>query len=111
MNDPEIHSPAQDSDLQWQVIALQRQVFLQLLALIVVTATIVFYLYYQSRVASKDLEAIRPRAIQIKQGYERSAPAIANLTAQLRSYGAKDPGFQPILKKYGLEPSSMAPRQ
>lgn len=92
-----------------QVAALQRQMFLLLMALIVVTATLVFYLYYQSRIDSRDLAAMRPGAIQIIDQYRRNAMEIQTFEKQLVSYGQTHPSFQPILRQYGLIQSPAAP--
>ena len=102
-------SSTSNSDLAQQVAALQRQVFLLLVALIVVAATIVFFLYYQSRIAGKDLEAIRPGAVQLIGEYNRNALAIQNFEKQLIGYGMTHPNFQPVLKQYGLVPGSANP--
>ena len=104
MNDINPPSTAQDSNLESQVEALQRQVFLQLLALIVVTATVVFYLYYQSRIFGNDLAENRPRAMQIIEAYNRGAPAIEGFNKQLINYALTHREFQPVLMKYGWGP-------
>jgi hypothetical protein len=102
MNDTETNSPAGDLDLETQVVALQKQVFLLLLALIVVSATLVFYLYYQSRIYSNDLNESRPRAMQIIQLYNQNALAINDFDKQMLNYGATHPEFRPILAKTGF---------
>lgn len=107
MNDP-ISTPS-SPELTQQVAALQRQVFLLLMALIVVTATLVFYLYYQSRIESRDLAAMRPGAVQMIDQYRRNALEIQTFEKQLISYGQTHTSFQPILQQYGLIPSSAAP--
>jgi len=107
MNDTE--SSASSSDLPQQVAALQRQVFLLLVALIVVAATSVFVLWYQSRIASKELEAFRPQAVQVIQQYQKNALAIQNFEKQLVSFGTTHPAFRPILIKYGLVENPAAP--
>lgn len=96
------------TDLSQQVAALQRQVFLLLMALIVVTATVVFYLYYESRIESKDLEANRPRAMQIIKAYNENALVIQAFNKKLINYGLAHPNFQPILRKYGWVPAGSA---
>jgi hypothetical protein len=104
MNDTQTQMPAQGADLEWQVAALQRQVFFLLLALIVVTFTVVFYLYYQSRILTSDLDTYRPGALQIIQTYNANARVIGDFESQVSSYGATHPAFQPVLKEYGLMP-------
>jgi hypothetical protein len=106
MNDTPPNLPAQGPDVEWQIEALQRQVFLLLLALIVVTATVVFYFYYQSRMLTNDLNKNRPAALQIIEGYNANARAIDTFESQVISYGASHPAFQQqVLKKYGLAPA------
>ena len=100
MNDP--ISSGSNSDLAQQVAALQRQVFLLLVALIVVAATIVFYLYYEGHVASQEYTAVRPEFTQLIQDYNKNALAIQSFEKQLVSFGTTHPNFQPILKQYGL---------
>lgn len=104
MNDPENQMAAPVPELEWQVAALQRQVFLLLLALIVVTFTIVFYLFYQSHILAMDLDTYRPGAVQIIKAYNDNARAIAGFENEVSSYGATHPAFQPVLKEFGLAP-------
>ena len=96
MND--LNSP---TDLAGQVAALQRQVFTLLLALIVVSGTLVAYLGYESHHLGKDIYAINT---QIVQPYNQKLPAIGTFLNQLVAYGQTHPDFQPILKKYGIVP-------
>lgn len=107
MNDPV--SSTSSPDLTQQVAALQRQVFMLLISLIVVAATMVFFLYYESRVASKDFEAMRPQAVQVVEQYQKNALAIENFEKQLVSFGTTHPAFRPILIKYGLVANPTAP--
>lgn len=111
MSDTESLSPSRNSDLEWQVAALQRQVFLLVLALVVVSATFVFYLFCESRFVSNDLATIQPQATQIIRTFSLNAQAIQNFRAQLVSYGTTHSGFQPILLKDGLVSPAMPPRQ
>ncbi len=104
MNDTEPQMPAQGADLEWQVAALQRQIFLLLLALIVVTFTMVFYLYYQSHILTTDLDTYRPGALQMIQTYNANARAIGSFESEVSNYGATHPAYQPVLKEYGLMP-------
>jgi hypothetical protein len=98
MNDPEMDSP---TDLAGQVAALQRQVFTLLLALIVVSGTLVAYLGYESHHLGKDIKAINTQYIQ---PYNQRVPAIGTFLNQLVAYGQAHPDFRPILKKYGIVP-------
>jgi hypothetical protein len=110
MNDTEAHLPMQNSDMELQITALQRQVFLLLLALIVVSTTLVFYLYYQAHILGSDLTASRQREVQVIQTYQLHAPAIDDFNKQLVNYALTHPSFQPVLEKYGWSPSAMPPK-
>jgi hypothetical protein len=96
MNDSEMNSP---SDLAGQVAALQRQVFTLLLALIVVSGTLVSYLGYESYHLGKDINAI---TAQVVQPYKQKLPAIEGFVSQIVAYGQAHPDFRPILVKNGV---------
>jgi hypothetical protein len=106
MSETESTLPARNSDLEWQLVALQRQVFLLLLGLVVVTATIVFYLYSESRFMGKDLAEFQPQATQIIRTFNQNAQAIQNFHTQLGNYALTHQSFQPVLKKYGWTPNA-----
>lgn len=106
MNEIETPSAAANSDLELQVASLQRQVFLLLLSLIVVSSTVVFYLYYQSRIFSYDLNQYRPQAMQVIQMYQQNQSAIENFNSALSKYAVTHPDFQPVLRKYGWSPTA-----
>jgi hypothetical protein len=104
MSDTEPISRPKNTDLEWQVEALQRQVFLLLLGLVVVSATLVFYLYCESRFIGNDLAEVQPQAVQIIRAYNGNAQAFQQFRLQLGNYAIAHPGFQPVLKKYGWMP-------
>jgi hypothetical protein len=110
MNDPE-PLPAQASETEGQIAALQRQIFLLLLALVVISATLVFYLFCESHFLSKDLDELRPQAIQVIRAYTTNQRAINGFHQALGNYALTHPNFQPILKKYGWVPPTSAPQQ
>ncbi len=110
MNDTDI-IPAPSSNVEGQVAALQRQVFLLLLALVVITATFVFYLFSESVFLSKDLTEMRPQALQVIRAYNNNRQAITSFHQKLGNYALQHPSFQPILKKYGWAPPAAVPRQ
>ena len=111
MNDIETPTPAQATDIEGQLAALQRQVFLLLLALVVVSATLVFYLFCASHFLSKDLTSIRPQAIQVIRAYSNNRQAINSFNQALSNYAQTHPSFQPIWKKYGWTQPTSAPQQ
>jgi hypothetical protein len=100
MNDTEINSTG---DLAGQVAALQRQVFTLLMALIVVSGTLVAYLGYESHHLGKDIAVINS---QIVQPYNQKLPAIQSFVSQLVTFGKAHPDFNPILVKYALVPAT-----
>jgi uncharacterized protein YpmS len=106
MNETETQPPALNPDMEWQIAALQRQVFMLLLALIVVASTVVFYLFYQSRILSYDLNQSRTRDMQVINFYNQNARIIAGIESELGNYAMTHPNFQPVLKKYGWSPTA-----
>jgi hypothetical protein len=98
MND----STTQISD---QIAALQRQVFILLLALIVVSGTLTVFLYRQSSLASRDLAAIKPQATQIINAFKQNQSTVTNFVEKLRVYGQTHQDFQQqVLKRFGIVP-------
>ncbi len=111
MNDLETHSSERNSDLELVVESLQRQVFLLLLALIIVAATVVFYLCYQSRVLGNDLETSRPRVKELIGNYQREAPTIKKFDQDISNYALTHRDFgQRVLGKYGWTPGTAKPQ-
>jgi hypothetical protein len=106
--------PTQNSGMQGQIEALQKQIFLLLLALVVISATFVFYLFCQSHFLGKDLADLRPQALQVIRAYKTNQQAIGAFHQELGNYAIAHPSFQPVLKKYGWQgttTSTPAPRQ
>jgi hypothetical protein len=101
MNEPEMDSTP-SAELTDQITALRRQMITLLLALIVVSGTLAVYLWYQSRIVGKEMNVIRPQAVQIMQMFNQRRPVVEKLVTQLAVYGQTHPDFQPILKKYGI---------
>lgn len=101
-----------NSDLAEQVEALRRQVFILLLALIVVSSALATFLWYQSRVMGKNVDGIKPQATQVIQAYSQVKASLnplvlSNFVTQVSAYAATHPDFgQQVLKKYGWNPSS-----
>jgi hypothetical protein len=97
------------TELSGQIAALRRQTFTLLLALIVVSGTLVAYLFYQSRIMSKNVEAYKPQAVLAFQSYNQNLPVIQSFVKQLVAYGQAHPDFQQqVLKKYGITPQTVA---
>jgi hypothetical protein len=87
------------SDLASQVAALQRQVFTLLLALIVVSGTVVAYLGYESYHLGKDVSAINT---QVVLPYKQKLPAIEDFISKIVAYGQTHPDFKAVLLKNGI---------
>jgi hypothetical protein len=104
MNDPEIKTPelSESTELKRQCNALGRQVVILLVALFVVSGTMTFYLWVQSKRVGKDLEYVRPQAQQILKASEKETPVINKFMAQLADYGRTHPDFAPIMTKFRL---------
>jgi hypothetical protein len=91
-------------DLNSEVSALRQQVYVLLIALIVVSGTLTVFLYRQASLSRKDIEAIKPQAEQIVNSFNQNQPLIANFVNQLVAYGQTHPDFVPVLAKYGIAP-------
>lgn len=90
--------------------ALQRQVLLLLVALIVVTATLTGFLFYECHIRNDELNAARPGLMQLITQYQKNEATIEKFEKQLVDFGATHPAFEPVLAKYGLvQASSKAP--
>jgi hypothetical protein len=91
------------SDSNPEISALRNQVFILLVALVVVTGTLTVYLYRQASVTGKQLTAIRPQAQQIITVYNQVQPQLISFVNQLTAYGQSHPDFaQQVLKKDGI---------
>ena len=100
MNEP--HSLGEISD---QVTALRRQVFILLVALVIVSGTVTVFLYRQATLTRRDITAIKPQAQQVIQAFSGNYQAITNFVQHLVIYGQTHPDFdQQVLKKYNITP-------
>jgi hypothetical protein len=91
------------NNLNDQVAALQRQVFVLLLALVVVSGTLTVYLYRQASILGKDV-AVQQQAIN---NAKQIQPVIISLANQLAVYGRTHPDIAPLLNKYGIGPNGI----
>ena len=116
MNDSELN-PTPQSDLAARMAALQRQVSVMLMALLVVSVTLAAYLRYEDYTLHKDAATIRPQATQVISAFAGASAgmnrqAITNFLVQIVAYGQKNPDFgQQVLKKYGFAPVPAAGTQ
>jgi predicted PurR-regulated permease PerM len=108
MNESE-SNPQTYAELSEQIDALRRQAFILLLALIIVSGTLVAYLFYQSRIMAKNVDNYKPQAMLVFQNYQQNLPAIQSFIKQLVDYGQTHPDFQQqILKRYQITPQTVA---
>jgi len=99
------------NSLAGQVAALQRQVFLLMLALIVVTGSLVVYLWFQSHEINKAIAGTRVQVQAQVQSYDKKLPAIKNFIIELNGYANAHPEFRPILVKYNVDTNAAAARK
>ena len=91
------------ADSNSELISLRRQIFFQLVALVVVSASLTVYLYRQASVQGKQIA----QAEKIIDSYNQQATNVVNVLNELVAYGQKHPDFNTaILKKYGLGPAA-----
>jgi hypothetical protein len=89
------------SDSNPEISALRSQLFIQLVALVVVAGCLTVYLYRQASIEGKQLA----QAKRVIANYQLQEPNIINVLNQLVAYGQKHPDFaQTVLKKYGIAP-------
>lgn len=91
-----------NDELSPQISALQRQVFILLVALVCVSGTLTIFLYRQASLAEKDITAIQPQAQKVIGAFNQNQALMTKFVEQLVAYGKTHPDFQPVLRKYGL---------
>ena len=96
-------------DLNSEVTALRNQVYMLLIALIIVSGTLTVYLYRQASIERKDIEAIRPQAEQLINAFNQNQGMMVGFVNQLVGYGQTHPDFVPVLAKYGIAPVKGVP--
>jgi hypothetical protein len=90
------------SDSNPEISALRSQLFIQLVALVVVAGCLTVYLYRQASIEGKQLA----QAKRVIANYQLQEPNLINVINQLVAYGQKHPDFaQSVLKKYGIAPA------
>jgi hypothetical protein len=98
-----------NSDSESEIAALRNQVYVLLVALVVVSGTLTVYLYRQASITRKDIEAIRPQAEQMVNTLNQNKQAIGGFVEALVAYGQKHPDFAPVLAKYGIQVNNLPP--
>jgi hypothetical protein len=87
-----------NSDSNPEISALRNQVFIQLVALVVVTGTLAVYLYREASMAGKDLNATQ----QLMNNLKQSQPALMTFANELGAYGMTHTDIRPLLAKYQI---------
>ncbi len=93
--------PDNNNNCEAEISALKNQMFILLLALVVISGTFAVYIYREATNANKDFQQLQPMSAVIPQ----QEAAIGNFVASLAAYGNKHPDFLPVLKKYGIVPA------
>jgi hypothetical protein len=83
-----------------EIAALKNQMFILLVALIIVSGTLTAVLYRQSSTATKDIAQAEKLSAQMRA----NAMVIETFVTRLVAYGEKHPEFLPVLKKNGIIP-------
>ena len=89
--------------------SLQLQLTLQLLALVLMAATLAFFFYVQSHRAKFDLNTLKPTATAMIASFEQEQPSVNAFIAKIAEYGRTHPDFAPILQKYQIPPPTNTP--
>ena len=97
-------TPPDPAELEERVESLQRLVGTVLVLLLIVSGTLSVYLYYQVRIANRELEAGRRQVGQIQAQQNE-------VVKRMLDFGRSHPDFLPVLAKYGIKPenASVAP--
>ncbi len=94
------------TDSNSEIAALRNQVFVLLLALIVVSGTLTVYLFRQASLTGRDLSANQKLVNSFAQGQ----PIIAEFADRLGAYSMTHTGIRPVLGKYGIVPAPTQPK-
>lgn len=81
-----------------ELVALKNQLFVLLIALIVVSGTLTVVLFRQVSLANKDIAQGQRMSSQLTT----NAIVIDTFVRRLVAYGEKHPDFLPVLKKNGI---------
>ena len=92
-----------NSDSNSEISSLRSQLFVMLIALVVLSGTLSVYLYRQVSVLGKDLTLINQTIATSNQ----NQAAIVNFANQLAVYSRTHPDLAPILAKYGIGPNGL----
>ena len=99
------------TDSNSEISALRNQVFVLLIALIVVSGTLTVYLFRQASLMRKDIDSFKMQTQQVFVAFGKNKALIGSFESQLVAYGKTHPDFVPILAKYGLVQPVVAPKK
>jgi len=89
--------------------AVQLQLTILLIGLIVLTAAFAVFVWRQVRYMKADLTSLKPIAALHIQGYNQEKPSVDAFIAKIVEYGRTHPDFDPIMRKYQLQAITNAP--
>jgi hypothetical protein len=93
-----------NADSNSEISALRNQIFILLVALIVISGTLTVYLYRQASITRKDMDAMKPQAQQLIGAFNQNQKLMIEFVNQLVAYGQTHPEFRPVLMKYSITP-------
>jgi hypothetical protein len=101
------HSDA--NELQSQYEALRHVVVSILIILLVISGTFTIFLLRQYRSTKADIANAEPQVRQMWVEYSREKQVMDQFVSQIVEYSRTHSDFMPVLTKYGIKPSSIAP--
>src|SRR5262245_58790631 len=92
-------TPPDTADLEERVDSLQTLAGTILVLLLIVSGTVSVFLYYQVRIANRELEAGRQQVnkLEVQQN---------EIIKRMTDFGRTHTDFAPILAKYGVKPDA-----
>ena len=95
-------SPSGSENLESQVSALQRQVTLLTLGLLVVSGTFCGYMGLMARRARHDLQSLNTAAAPAIKNFQQQKAQWDDFVKKVTEYGSTHSDFAPIMTKYNL---------
>jgi hypothetical protein len=115
-----VSTPALDTpDLREQVESLRHLVGSILILMVMVSGTLTVFMFREMKIASAQLEAYRPQAMNAMTIYQQQqAPLMQEFAKRIQLYGQTHPDLAPVLTKWDpvfvawgwkLSPTNAAP--
>jgi len=108
----DLETPTPDSgevDLRELCADLRQQNTWLLGALVVISLTLTAYIGLQATRSGRELDGLRPQALQIAERNKQEEPFIQNLLGRLLEYSRAHPDFAATLAKYQIRQVTNAP--